>query len=126
MDQGMAYQGYINGTTSLYTNNADCMADPITKCGDDNGTGNSSLKCTCCGPSGLPVSPIPNPNYKSCSSHNGQNGMYGCADTATFNPKDCKKPGGGIPTNPNVYAKMKPDAGDIKRAIRETLRKLKR
>ena len=99
MLQGEAFAAYLAGTSGIHGTDTGCNA--VEKCGD-GGTG-SGLKCTCCGPSGLPISPIPNPNYKSCSSHNGQNGFYGCADVATFDPKACKKPsptGGGIPTNP--------------------------
>ena len=121
MLQGEAFAAYLAGTSSIHSTQTGCNA--VEKCGDD-GTGNNSLKCTCCGPSGLPVSPIPNPNYKSCSSHNGQNGMYGCADVATFDPKSCKKPGTGIPTNPNVFDKRAPKSGGDIRAIREAILKL--
>jgi len=48
MDQHQAYIGYTAGTTSLYTTNANCMADPITKCSDDDRTITEMISCECC------------------------------------------------------------------------------
>lgn len=98
MLQGEAFAAYQAGTSGIHGTDTGCNA--VEKCGDD-GTGNSSLKCHCCNKSGLGVSPLPNPNYKSCSSHNGQNGMYGCQPVNI--PLNCKKP---LPTNPTLQSKI--------------------
>jgi len=44
MSQWNAYNAYVAGTTGIYTTNAGCQADPITKCGDQE----KMVKCMCC------------------------------------------------------------------------------
>ena len=54
----------------------------------------------------------------------GPNCPQGWTLAALFNPKQCKKPGGGIPTNSTLPSKMKPNQGDMRRAIREIKRRI--
>ena len=101
---------------SLYQNSADCnAAEPGCKREDP---GNNSLKCHCCSKAGAPESPIPNPNYKSCSSYNGQNGLYGCQPTNI--PLKCKKP---LPTG-GIPVPLSPALGESRRLRKEIQREL--
>ena len=125
MDQVNAYTAFTAGTSGLYTTNAMCQADPITKCGDDNG--GATEQCQCCTKGG-PISMVQQVVPGNCASlNNAATGTYNCQPSPPFGGtiKDCKKPGTGIPTNPTLGSKMKPDAGDMKRAIREILNRLK-
>ncbi len=46
MSQWNAYNAYVAGTTGIYTTNAACQADPITKCGDEDPR--DEIYCECC------------------------------------------------------------------------------
>ena len=89
MSQWNAYNAYVAGTTGIYTTNAGCQADPITKCGDQE----KMVKCRCCDGSDpismateVPASqgcPGSYPGYTNCLLHPMSGGTV---------PKDyCKK-----------------------------------
>jgi hypothetical protein len=107
MDQMFAYQGYIAGTTGLYTHAAACEADPITVCGDEV----DMVKCMCCDGND-PISMATEmpatqgcagsyPGYTNCTLHPLSGGTT---------PKDyCKKPPGEWPNDDGPAFMVKPD-----------------
>ena len=91
MSQWNAYNAYVAGTTGIYTTNAACQADPITKCGDEDPV--EMIKCMCCDGNDpismateVPASqgcPGSYPGYTNCLLHPMSGGTV---------PKDyCKK-----------------------------------
>jgi len=126
MDQQWAYQGYIAGTTSLYTTNALCMADPITKCSDEDPQ--DKIYCECCdGNSPGNAISMAQTVGSAADCIGAENtvyaglGVYGCnVSPVSGGPgTNCKKPGTGTPTNPNVYSKVKPGLEKPDRRLRE-------
>ena len=125
MDQQWAYQGYIAGTTGLYTNAAACEADPITKCGDDD-PGGKMVSCLCCdGQDGISMA-TQVPAVPGCSVFNGGNlskcVLHPVSGGAPYDPKYCKKPGTGgpgIPDDNEPMAMVKPIDDKGKKVRRE-------
>lgn len=121
MLQGEAFAAYMAGTSSIHGTDTGCNA--IEKCGDDNG--GATEQCQCCTKGGA-VSMAQQVVPGNCASlNNTATGTYNCQPSPPFGGTiKCKKPGTGIPTNPNVFDKKAPNVGDIKRAVRESIKKL--
>lgn len=124
MLQGEAFAAYLAGTSSIHGTDTGCNA--VEKCGDDN-TGGKMVECFCCDGQNAQSMVQQVPAIPGCSALNGGN-ISGCVlhtnSGGIWDPKMCIKPGGEIPTNPNLQSKMKPNSGDMRRAIREIKRRI--
>ena len=123
MTQVNAYAAFTAGTSNIYPTDAGCQADPITKCGGS--TQGDMEQCQCCTKGGA-ISMVQQVTPGNCKSlDNAAMGTYNCQPAPPLGGTiKCKKPGTGIPTNPNVFDKIAPNAGDLKKAVRESIKKL--
>ena len=126
MTQVNAYAAFTAGTSNIYPTPALCEADPITKCGDEDP--GDKIYCECCdGNSPGNAISMAQTVGSAADCMGAENtvyaglGVYGCnVSPVSGGPgTNCKKPGTGTPTNPNVYAKVKPGSEKPDRRLRE-------
>ena len=107
---------------TLYNDEPTCTSN--SDCGDGGNQGDM-VQCFCCDGQDAQSMVQQVPAVPGCSAMNGGN-LSGCVlhtnSGGTWDKNMCKKP--GIPTSPNLPSKMKPNSGDMRRAIREIKRRI--